>query len=255
MSRQRTEDATVDLARILSGKSHAPVVYFVRMGENVKIGTSTNLKARMNSFYASVEDVLAVVPGGKDVEDSYHDRFRSSQVMGDGRKELFRLDENLRSFLGIREPGGNGRRRLPPSFRPAREIGSYWELDEELRDLGDDAGKPWNPDAAADLTDRLAYLDLTVKDPGGAGFAAKLAYFWDATHQEYALDVQERRERSAARRTGLWWISGASRRSQAADREIQADIQERADRSAMIRDLLVDALRGYGLDGLPGSSR
>ena len=90
----------VELSRILAGRAHAPVVYFARMGGgNVKIGTSTNLKGRMQSFYLSLEDVVLVVPGGAGVEDAYHERFASSQIKGDGRRELFRLDGELLGFL------------------------------------------------------------------------------------------------------------------------------------------------------------
>ena len=89
----------VELSRILTGREHAPVVYFARLGDNVKIGTSTNLKGRMRSFYLSLEDVLLVVPGGADVEDAYHKQFASSQVNGDGRRELFRLSGELLRFL------------------------------------------------------------------------------------------------------------------------------------------------------------
>jgi hypothetical protein len=91
--------AGVELGRILAGKTHAPVVYFARVGDNVKIGTTTNLKGRMQSLYLSLEDVLVVIPGGKDVESAYHQQFAESRIQGPGRRELFRRDGQLRLFL------------------------------------------------------------------------------------------------------------------------------------------------------------
>ena len=89
---KRVSFGVVELSRILAGQPHTPVVYFARMGEYVKIGTSTNLRKRMSSLYIPMEDVLAVVPGGKEVEDAYHERFAASWVKDDSRKEHFRLD-------------------------------------------------------------------------------------------------------------------------------------------------------------------
>ena len=90
--------------RLLAGQRHAPVVYFARMGDNVKIGTSTNLKGRMRGFYLTLDDVLAIVPGGEDVEDAYHERFAESRIQDDDRRELFRLDARLSAFLGLSQP-------------------------------------------------------------------------------------------------------------------------------------------------------
>ena len=53
----------IELGRILAGENHAPVVYFARIADKVKIGTTTNLKQRMRSFYLDLSDVLVVVPG------------------------------------------------------------------------------------------------------------------------------------------------------------------------------------------------
>jgi hypothetical protein len=87
-----------EVESILAGQRHAPVVYFARVGSHVKIGTTTNLTVRMRSFYLGLDDVLAVVPGDKHVEDLYHHRFGRSQVPGE-RPELFRRDLWLRLYL------------------------------------------------------------------------------------------------------------------------------------------------------------
>lgn len=92
----------VDIEGILAAKSHAPVVYFVRVGHNVKIGTTTKLRERLMALYLGPEDVLAVVPGGKDTEAAYHDRFADAHLDVPGRAELFRLSPRLRYFLSRR---------------------------------------------------------------------------------------------------------------------------------------------------------
>ena len=44
--------AGIQVAKILAGEKHAPLVYFVLMGgQQVKVGTSTNLRKRIASFY------------------------------------------------------------------------------------------------------------------------------------------------------------------------------------------------------------
>lgn len=92
-------DPLPELDRILAGVSHAPVVYFIRIGQHVKIGTSTNLRGRTRSFYLSLDDVLAVVPGGKPVEDLFHERFAGSRIAGDDRAEVFEVDFRMRLYL------------------------------------------------------------------------------------------------------------------------------------------------------------
>lgn len=100
----------IPLSRILTGQRHAPVIYFVRIGSNVKIGTTVNLRQRMRSLYVPLENVLAVVPGGRDEETAYHERFEASRVHDDPRRELFRIDPQLRDFL-----------HLGPEFRPQED--------------------------------------------------------------------------------------------------------------------------------------
>ena len=91
--------STIPLSRILAGKRHAPVVYFARVGEGVKIGTTTNLKSRMQSFYVRLENVVAVIPGGRATEAAYHRLFADLRIEDGARRELFRLDGQLKHFL------------------------------------------------------------------------------------------------------------------------------------------------------------
>jgi hypothetical protein len=250
MKQQQAGAGAIELARILAGESHSPVVYFARMGDNVKIGTSTNLRARMQSFYLALEDVLAVFPGGEDVEDAFHEQFAASRIDGDGRRELFRIDGQLRRFLGLHRRG-TGRvkpAKLPPSLLPPRELGNILDLDEELRDLEDDGIGPWDAEKAADLVDRMAYLEAHGYDPvTGPGYAGKCAYFWNATREECLTILAGRRERILRSKPRWWTRSRRSREAWQYERDRLDEIQAHADRSGIISGLFVDAMREYGL--------
>jgi hypothetical protein len=78
------------------------VVYYVRMlGGLIKIGTTTNMKARMEAFI--IEEVLATEPGGRDLEKERHAQFAHLKVRG----ERFSAGEDLLSHIeAIREQHG-----------------------------------------------------------------------------------------------------------------------------------------------------
>jgi hypothetical protein len=88
-------DFRAQVDHLLQSGKHAPVVYFVRIGQCVKIGTTTNLRQRVRGFYLGVEDILAIESGDRGLETAYHQRFRNSRVTDDYRDELFRLDEEI----------------------------------------------------------------------------------------------------------------------------------------------------------------
>jgi len=60
--------------------SHAPIVYFLRNGNRVKIGTSTNLRERVGSLSLRMRDVILVVEGGRDTERAFHQHFAEQRV-------------------------------------------------------------------------------------------------------------------------------------------------------------------------------
>lgn len=59
---------------------HDPVVYYIRRGAMVKIGTTVNMRARMAAHLP--EEILAVEPGGYDLEAQRHREFRALAVPG-----------------------------------------------------------------------------------------------------------------------------------------------------------------------------
>ncbi len=76
--------------------SHDPIVYFIRNGHRVKIGTSTSLVRRVTDLTLEWDNVLCVIPGGHDVEGQMHSRFESLRING---TEWFSLAGDLVPYL------------------------------------------------------------------------------------------------------------------------------------------------------------
>jgi hypothetical protein len=244
---KRSYAGGVELARILAGENHLPVVYFVRMGDNVKIGTSTSLKARLRGFYLSFEDVLMLVPGGEDVEDAFHKRFADSQITGDGRAELFRLDDSLMFFLGLWR--GASRRAvqkgLPFSLMPRAEVGDPVALDAELKGLAVASG-PFDEEKAAGLIGRLVFLGATAEEHSPwADTGQMCAYYWNATHEQAKAEAAK--VRRALARNPRWWQFWklADYNDPRSLERLRSALDARTERAATIRDLFVMALQGH----------
>lgn len=73
--------------------SRESVVYYVRVGNRVKIGTTTNLRRRLAIL--APEEVLATEPGNTAQERSRHVQFRALRTVG----EWFRYEEPLVSHI------------------------------------------------------------------------------------------------------------------------------------------------------------
>jgi hypothetical protein len=72
------------------------VVYYVRIHNYIKIGYTTNVRARMSQLRADVSDVLATEPGGKDLELSRHKQFADLRI---GARENFKADKRLMAHI------------------------------------------------------------------------------------------------------------------------------------------------------------
>lgn len=81
--------------RIPKGR-HTPVVYFLRNGDRIKIGTTTDLRARVRRLSLRMDDLALVIPGDRAVERKMHQTFRGLRV---GNTEWFRSAEPLTSFI------------------------------------------------------------------------------------------------------------------------------------------------------------
>lgn len=96
------------------GDQLGPVVYYLRFGDRIKIGTSTNLARRLQSV--PCDEVMAVEPGGLALEGARHDKFAELRITG----EWFRpgdalLDHvfDLRGRHAIPLPPGDKRVAIP----------------------------------------------------------------------------------------------------------------------------------------------
>lgn len=78
-----------------------PVVYFIRSGDMIKIGTTTCLPARVDAFAThgpAEPEILLVVAGGHAEETQVHALFADERVRG----EWFRPSERLGQFIADR---------------------------------------------------------------------------------------------------------------------------------------------------------
>ncbi|MCP9209296.1 GIY-YIG nuclease family protein [Streptomyces cucumeris] len=90
--------------------AHAPVVYYVRRGTMVKIGTTTNLHERMRAILP--EEILATEPGGQKTEFARHRQFSALRV--DGQREWFHAGAALQDHVQrVRAQHGAPEHSLP----------------------------------------------------------------------------------------------------------------------------------------------
>lgn len=76
------------------------VVYYCQTRPGViKIGTSAQLYVRMEAFRVADADVLAAEPGSYPLEAMRHKQFAHLRIDGLGRREDFRLDDQLKSHI------------------------------------------------------------------------------------------------------------------------------------------------------------
>lgn len=73
--------------------NHPPLVYYMRMSDLVKIGTTTSIGQRVRAL--NPQGVMAVEPGGHDEERRRHREFASLR----GHGEWFRLDARLGAHI------------------------------------------------------------------------------------------------------------------------------------------------------------
>jgi len=88
-----TRTAEPRTAQVQPERGHAPIVYYMRLGDIVKIGTTTNVAKRAGSI--NPEGVMAVEFGAVDVERARHNQFIDLHLHG----EWFRLDATLGSHV------------------------------------------------------------------------------------------------------------------------------------------------------------
>lgn len=72
------------------------VVYYVRIGDHVKIGFTVNLHQRLSALRVGHDAVLATEPGGRMLESRRHTEFADERV---GRRENFNPSRRLLAHI------------------------------------------------------------------------------------------------------------------------------------------------------------
>jgi len=72
-----------------------PLVYFIRLGAYMKIGTSVDVRSRIGSLSLADGNLLAVIPGSYDVEREMHQRFARLRSF----KEWFYFQDELKAYV------------------------------------------------------------------------------------------------------------------------------------------------------------
>lgn len=72
------------------------VYYLMRSPVVVKIGTTIDIKRRMRSLYAELQYVVAIEPGGTDLEKQRHKEFAAERI---GQREEFALSDRLKKHI------------------------------------------------------------------------------------------------------------------------------------------------------------
>jgi hypothetical protein len=80
--------------------SHTPVVYFLVNGDRVKIGTSTNVTARVGALALRKSNAALLLQGGNDLEDALHQHFASDRI---GNTEWFHLSPRIQGYIARRK--------------------------------------------------------------------------------------------------------------------------------------------------------
>jgi hypothetical protein len=105
----------------VSGGPHRPIVYVVKNGDRVKIGTTQNLATRMRSLSLRPQAVLCALDGGRDLERAIHRRFYKDRV---GSTEWFELGNDLELFIKTKAANVIEPNSEPASTRPKPTVGT-----------------------------------------------------------------------------------------------------------------------------------
>lgn len=99
----------------IPARKHAPLIYFLRNGNRIKIGTTTDLKRRIRNLALRPEHVVLLEPGGRDKEREFHNRFAKYR---DGNTEWFRHTGDLGAYLRERVAAVRSQQKASSSGSP-----------------------------------------------------------------------------------------------------------------------------------------
>lgn len=87
------QPAEEHLTQPAADKPNPSVVYYIARGTHIKIGVTTDFVNRMGALQP--DKVLAVEPGGRDLEKARHCQFSRAYLIGQRGRELFVRTEEL----------------------------------------------------------------------------------------------------------------------------------------------------------------
>lgn len=96
-SKIRSEVQSDNMAATAVSRERPSCVYYVLMGDRIKIGTSRSLAGRLTQLMARPRDVLAIEPGDATLERERHTQFAADRI--DRGREFFRPSEALCSHI------------------------------------------------------------------------------------------------------------------------------------------------------------
>lgn len=97
MREARSIERTDYDARPLKEDTREPLVYYVRVGDHVKIGTTIDLRGRLRAMYLDESAVLATEPGHYQLENQRHREFADERVHAN--RELFNPSPRLMAHI------------------------------------------------------------------------------------------------------------------------------------------------------------
>jgi hypothetical protein len=125
----------LDLRAYLNVGMHGPIVYFIENGDRVKIGFSTNLRARIQAFALQEKNVLMILGGGLTMERALHSVFAADRI---DATEWFRKSEQLVAFIDAKLAVLDGQRsRTAQSHQRKQMIVPQQGIGEARRKLED----------------------------------------------------------------------------------------------------------------------
>lgn len=89
------EIQALEVHEVKRGNREPSVVYYGRIGDYIKIGYTTRLRNRLSTL--RVDELLAVEPGGADLERERHHQFAAERI--DLRRENFRPSAALSEHI------------------------------------------------------------------------------------------------------------------------------------------------------------